>query len=71
MRAASKVWLMLAVALFSIAAVFGVIVARHNRRSGAVARIAQWERKDFIREAALWGFHFASFRTPSAWWPRR
>ena len=38
----------------------GLVVARYHRLSGKSTDIARWERMDFIREAALWGFRHAS-----------
>ena len=53
--------LIVGVIVFFFGVALGLVVARHHRLSGKSADIARWERMDFIREAALWGFRYASF----------
>jgi hypothetical protein len=47
-----------AVLLLSVA--IGAAAARHHRRAGPGAVLKQWERMDFVRDAAVWGFQFAA-----------
>jgi hypothetical protein len=52
--------LLVGIIVFSFGVGFGLVVARHHRLLGKNSDITRWERMDFIREAALWGFRHAT-----------